>query len=79
MRPSALAVLRLITSSNVVGCSTGMSAGFFPAQDLGGDRGSAPDHLGVARSKRDRQTGAYHNRVYGEGQQPVLIAKAAIS
>jgi hypothetical protein len=30
VRPSALAVLRLITKSNLVGCSTGMSAGFAP-------------------------------------------------
>src|SRR5262245_18918763 len=29
-RPSVLAALRLITSSNFVGCSTGMSAGFAP-------------------------------------------------
>ena len=29
-RPSALAVLRLITSSNLVGCSTGKSAGLAP-------------------------------------------------
>src|SRR6266536_2576978 len=29
-RPSALAVLRLITSSYLVGCSTGSSAGFAP-------------------------------------------------
>ena len=28
--PSALAVLRLTTSSNLVGCSTGISAGFSP-------------------------------------------------
>src|SRR5216684_4954388 len=30
VRPSALAVLRLITSSNLVGCSTGKSAGLEP-------------------------------------------------
>src|SRR6266446_8603613 len=30
VRPSALAVLRLITSSNFVGCQTGKSAGFSP-------------------------------------------------
>ena len=30
VRPSAFAVLRLITSSNLVGCSTGRSAGFVP-------------------------------------------------
>ena len=29
-RPSALAVLRLMTSSNLVGCTTGRSAGFAP-------------------------------------------------
>jgi hypothetical protein len=33
-RPSALAVLRLITSSNLVGCSTGRSAGFVPFKIL---------------------------------------------
>jgi hypothetical protein len=30
LRPRAFAVLRLITSSNLVGCSTGRSAGFAP-------------------------------------------------
>jgi hypothetical protein len=30
VRPSAFAVLRLITRSNFVGCSTGRSAGFSP-------------------------------------------------
>jgi hypothetical protein len=29
-RPRALAVIRLLTRSNLVGCSTGMSAGFAP-------------------------------------------------
>ena len=33
-RPSALAVLRLMTSSNLVGCSTGKSAGFAPRRIL---------------------------------------------
>src|SRR5436853_2755736 len=32
--PSALAVLRLITSSNLVGCSTGSSPGFAPLKIL---------------------------------------------
>src|SRR5262245_54356576 len=32
--PSVLAVLRLMTSSNLVGCSTGMSAGFAPRRIL---------------------------------------------
>ena len=34
VRPSALAVLRLITSSNLVGCSTGKSAGVAPRRIL---------------------------------------------
>src|SRR6516165_5309108 len=33
-RPSILAVLRLIASSNIVGCSTGRSAGFAPLRIL---------------------------------------------
>lgn len=34
VRPSALAVLRLITNSNFVGCSMGRSAGFAPLRIL---------------------------------------------
>ena len=34
VRPSALAVFRLITSSNLVGCSTGRSPGFAPLRIL---------------------------------------------
>src|SRR5262245_58450037 len=34
VRPSALAVLRLITSANFVGCSTGRSAGLAPLRIL---------------------------------------------
>jgi len=33
-RPSALAVIRLMTRSNLVGCSTGKSAGFAPRKIL---------------------------------------------
>src|SRR5262249_3924882 len=33
-RPSAFAVVRLTTRSNLVGCSTGMSAGFAPRRIL---------------------------------------------
>src|SRR5207245_2861432 len=33
-RPSAFAVLRLMTSSNLVGCSTGRSPGFVPRRML---------------------------------------------
>src|SRR5262249_19592517 len=34
VRPSALAVLRLMTSSNLVACTTGNSAGFPPLRTL---------------------------------------------
>src|SRR5512132_1051342 len=34
LRPSAFAVLRLMTSSNFVGCSIGRSPGFAPARIL---------------------------------------------
>src|SRR5262245_55820096 len=34
VRPSALAVVRLMTRSNLVGCSTGKSAGFAPRKIL---------------------------------------------
>src|SRR2546425_5935970 len=34
VRPSALAVVRLMTRSNLVGCSAGMSAGFAPRRIL---------------------------------------------
>ena len=34
VRPSVLAVLRLITSSNFVGCTTGSSEGFAPRRIL---------------------------------------------
>ena len=44
-RPSALAVFRLMTSSNLVGCSTGRSAGFAPAQDLVDELGGAPEQV----------------------------------
>ena len=42
VRPSALAVLRLMTSSNLVGCSTGRSAGLRALQDLVHVDGGAP-------------------------------------
>jgi hypothetical protein len=36
VRPSAFAVLRLITSSNLVGCMTGRSAGLFAIENTAG-------------------------------------------
>jgi hypothetical protein len=40
VRPSALAVFMLITSSNLVGCSTGRSAGLVPLR-IGNDQSVA--------------------------------------
>src|SRR6266496_4056270 len=45
--PSALAVLRLITSSNFVGCSMGRSAGLAPLRILSTYHGEAAGHLSL--------------------------------
>jgi hypothetical protein len=46
VRPSACAVIRLTTSSNLVGCSTGMSAGFVPRRILSTKSASASPSRG---------------------------------
>ena len=53
--PSALAVLWLITSSNLVGCSTGRSDGFAPARSR---HGPLFDHLVGAGNRRTHQGNA---------------------
>ncbi len=50
VRPICLAVLRLITSSNFVGCSTGMSAGFVPFENLVDHKRSALVAFGTVGS-----------------------------
>jgi hypothetical protein len=47
VRPSALAVVRLMTRSNLVGCSTGKSAGFVPRRNLVDQVSGAPEPLRV--------------------------------
>ena len=54
--PSALAVLRLMTNSNVVGCSTGRSAGFAPLRILSTYVGSAAVQIGDVRPVRHEPT-----------------------
>jgi hypothetical protein len=44
-RPSAFAVLRLITNSNLVGCCTGRSAGWAPLRILVDVAGGAPKEV----------------------------------
>ena len=59
-RPIALAVFRLTTSSNLVGCSTGMSAGFAPRQDpVGEGRGAS---VCRSRTSAPRRTSARRPR-----------------
>ena len=55
VRPSALAVLRLITRSNLVGCSTGISPGFVPCRSDQQSRlrgGKEPESLVRNRTPR---------------------------
>src|SRR5215468_9876491 len=54
VRPSALAVIRLMTRSNLVGCSTGRSAGFAPRRIL--------STYSAARRKRSGKFGPYDIR-----------------
>jgi hypothetical protein len=58
VRPSALAVFRLMTSSNLVGCSTGRSPGLAPLEDLidegrGGDGPELAAHGAACRPAED--------------------------
>ena len=55
--PSAFAALRLITSSNFDGCSTGSSAGLGALQDLVDEDRRAPPDLEDVRAIADESTG----------------------
>src|SRR6516162_3555662 len=46
VRPSAFAVVRLMTSSNLVGCSTGMSAGLVPCRILSANSAARRNRAG---------------------------------
>src|SRR5262249_9621854 len=56
-RPSAFAVLRLITSSNFVGCSTGSSAGWAPLENPPAVDTRLTIHLVSVGSIADKATG----------------------
>src|SRR5215471_19305075 len=61
VRPSALAVLRLITSSNLVGCSTARSAGLAPFRILStkiAERSNIALMLGPYDMRRPSSTGS---------------------
>ena len=55
--PRALAVLRLITSSNLIGCSTGGSAGLSPLRTRARVQAGLPTCLGNASTIAHQTTG----------------------
>ena len=52
MRPSALAAFMLISSSNMVGCSTGRSAGLVPLRTLSTSHLHGASALALAKETR---------------------------
>src|SRR5205823_2564713 len=71
--PNALAVVRLITRSNLVGCSTGRSDGFAPRRIL--------STWSAARRKRSGKFGPYDNRppVSTSSRKPYIVGSRAAS
>jgi len=59
VRPSALEILRLITSSNRVACSTGTSIGSAPPQNLVHDVSGASKHVAKVRPVGHQASGVY--------------------
>jgi hypothetical protein len=59
VRPSAFAVLRLITKSNFVGCCTGSSAGLAPLRILVHVAGTTPQQVGVVGPIRHQPPGRH--------------------
>src|SRR4030095_14488984 len=58
VRPSSLAVLRLIISSNLVGCSTGRSEGLVPLRILSTIDAPRPKGSALAHSQGNTHTTA---------------------
>src|SRR5438876_10034176 len=73
--PSAFAVLRLITSSNFVGCSIGKSAGLAPLEDLVHvARGAFHESVKI-RPVAQEATGAYPRSPTSDAGYPLLVDK----
>src|SRR5438128_10079174 len=68
--PRAFAVLRLITSSNFVGCSTGRSAGVGAFEDLVDVPGRAPKDLGITRTVRHEASSLNKSPLLEHARQP---------
>jgi hypothetical protein len=61
-RPSAFAVLRLITNSYLTDCTTGISAGFLPLRMRPRDLGTEPTVLSPSDSPRGlKEVGSFHH------------------
>src|SRR5207245_10920445 len=73
LRPSALAVVRLMTRSNLVGCATGISAGFAPRKIL--------STRSPVRRHRSRKFGPYDIRPPAStySRTPYIIGSRAVS
>src|SRR5438876_6539511 len=67
--PSVFAVLRLMKSSNLVGCSTGKSAGFAPLSIL---CNAAPVEVDNVRSIGHEPTELYELFAHSHYRQPML-------
>jgi hypothetical protein len=72
VRPKTWAAVRLMTNSNVVGCSTGSSVGFSPLQDIVHIHGNASKVPGHARPAGHEPTGVDKFPLGVEGGQPLV-------
>ena len=74
-RPSAWAVLGLMTSSNCIGCPTGRSAGLAPLRILVYVCGSAPPPVSDAYPIGHKPACVHLVSEWVHGRQPVLCRK----
>ena len=66
MRSRVLAVLKLITSSNSVGCSTGRSAGLAPCENDGDRFGRVLGRYGFIARRRDKHVNFETHQIIGQ-------------
>ena len=71
----ALAVVRLTTSSNLIGCSIGRSAGLVPCKILVHVRGAAAEQVGQARAVGQEAAGGGNLPGYEHSRQPIVGEK----
>ena len=76
LRPSAFAVLRLMISSNLVGCSTGRSAGLAPLKILSDVGRGAAIEVGITHAVGEQASGLDELSSRINGRQPVPCRQA---